>query len=410
MASTARRLMGFAVNSCMQFGNHKLVSVTRLSIYGHCRPLSQTTVRSFHFSDVNRNDIGSGKFGSGVNNAVTNTTSGTDWSPRLTSSNVTKKRTKRKAGSKVIMDEFGVRGYDHHHDEMTFPVVAYATCEEMNLEELRKGLLKQGLYTPTEWDEDLDLEDVVHSTAKYSIGVEAREIFFFREGAVVFWNVPDLERFSVLKFMKNFQVRSYQEMEVMQESEYMLYANVNESTRLTNKGKILIKGITDDSVEAILEKYTFSNAMALSVKLGIWESTLEKFVDGIEHVVEELKYAKKIKLTRDKVLQKTGVLFSLRHELNLNSDLLDTPDFYWERDRLESLYQKTINYLSINRRTKVMNEKLNQCFELLELILSHLNDKHHVRLEWLIILLITVEVGFEILHVLDRFGKATVYY
>jgi glutathione synthase len=272
------------------------------------------------------------------------------------------------------------------------------------LEELKKGLVDQGLYTPTDWDEDLDLEDVVHSTAKYSIGDEAREIFFFREGAVVFWNVPDLERFSVLKFMKSFQEKSYEESEVMQESEYMLYAKVEESTRLTNKGKILINGFNDDRLESILEKYTFSNAMALSVKLGIWESTLDNFVDGIEHVTEELKYAKEIKMTRDEVLQKTGELFSLRHELNLNSDLLDTPDFYWERDRLEGLYQKTINYLSTNRRTNVMNEKLNQCFELLELILSHLNDKHHVRLEWLIIILITVEVGFEILHVLDRYN------
>ena len=50
-----------------------------------------------------------------------------------------------------------------------------------------------------------------------------------------------------------------------------------------------------------------------------------------------------------------------------------------------------------------MNEKLNQCFELIELILSHLNDKHHVRLEWLIIILIMIEVGFEILHFVERF-------
>ena len=74
---------------------------------------------------------------------------------RNASSTVIKKRTKRKTGSKVIMDEFGVRGYDHHHDEMTFPVVAYATCDELNLEDLKKGLLGQGLYKPTEWGEGM---------------------------------------------------------------------------------------------------------------------------------------------------------------------------------------------------------------------------------------------------------------
>lgn len=50
-----------------------------------------------------------------------------------------------------------------------------------------------------------------------------------------------------------------------------------------------------------------------------------------------------------------------------------------------------------------MNEKLNHCVELAELISSNLNDTHHVRLEWMIIVLIMVEVGFEILHYIDRF-------
>lgn len=38
-----------------------------------------------------------------------------------------------------------------------------------------------------------------------------------------------------------------------------------------------------------LDKYTFSNAMILSVKLGIWEASLEKYIDTIESVTEDLK-------------------------------------------------------------------------------------------------------------------------
>ena len=40
------------------------------------------------------------------------------------------------------------------------------------------------------------------------------------------------------------------------------------------------------------------------------------------------------------------------HLINLSSDLLDTPDFYWDREDLETLYNKTYNYLNIARRTK----------------------------------------------------------
>lgn len=54
-----------------------------------------------------------------------------------------------------------------------------------------------------------------------------------------------------------------------------------------------------------------------------------------------------------------------------------------------------------------MNEKLNHCVELTDLVSSNLNDAHHVRLEWMIIILIMVEVGFEILHYADRFVNNT---
>lgn len=50
-----------------------------------------------------------------------------------------------------------------------------------------------------------------------------------------------------------------------------------------------------------------------------------------------------------------------------------------------------------------MNEKLNHCIELADLVSSNLNDTHHVRLEWMIIVLIMVEVAFEVLHYADRF-------
>jgi len=58
-------------------------------------------------------------------------------------------------------------------------------------------------------------------------------------------------------------------------------------------------------------------------------------------------------MSRSDVLRKTGELFALRHLINLSSDLLDTPDFYWEHEEQEELYQKMCSYFSINRRTRV---------------------------------------------------------
>lgn len=52
---------------------------------------------------------------------------------------------------------------------------------------------------------------------------------------------------------------------------------------------------------------------------------------------------------------------------------------------------------------QIVNEKISHCIELTELISSTLNDTHHVRLEWMIIVLIMVEVAFETIHYVERY-------
>ncbi|KYQ58448.1 Required for meiotic nuclear division protein 1 like protein, partial [Trachymyrmex zeteki] len=241
--------------------------------------------------------------------------------------------------------------------------------------------------------------DVIHAVAKYEVGHEPREIFFFREGSIVMWNISNLECGNVLQFLRRYEQNRYTEELVQTESELMnyTYADPGKKSHLKDGDIILAQEAGN------LDKYTFSNAMAQSVKLGIWEASLNRYVDSIEFVTEDLKIGKKIQMTQHEVLRKQGELFALRHRINLTSDLLDTPDFYWERDDLENLYQQTCGYFSIAKRTKVMNERLNHCLELVSILSSHLSDRHHIRLEWMIIILIMVEVAFEILHYIDRY-------
>lgn len=188
---------------------------------------------------------------------------------------------------------------------------------------------------------------------------------------------------------------------MLDESEIMFYNYSKE-----NQPAVLKNGnfyITKDDDKNVLEKYTFSNALSLSVKLGIWEASLNKYVDSMAYVTEDLKQGNEIKTTQAEMLRKTGELFALRHLINLSSDLLDTPDFYWDREHLETLYSQTNNYFNISKRTRVMNEKLNHCVELADLITSNINEKHHVRLEKIIIYLILIEVIFECIHYAERY-------
>lgn len=68
------------------------------------------------------------------------------------------------------------------------------------------------------------LPDVIHAVPKYEVGHEAREIYFFREGTVVLWNIPELESGNVMKFLKNYEDTGYSGGMVQGESEMMSYS------------------------------------------------------------------------------------------------------------------------------------------------------------------------------------------
>lgn len=49
-----------------------------------------------------------------------------------------------------------------------------------------------------------EVGDVVIANPVYTVGTEPREIIFFKEGAVVFWNCTELEASNVLDFVRRF--------------------------------------------------------------------------------------------------------------------------------------------------------------------------------------------------------------
>ena len=66
--------------------------------------------------------------------------------------------------------------------------------------------------------------------------------------------------------------------------------------------------------------------------------------------------------------------FGFRYKINLSSDLLMTPDFYWDRpETLENLYDKTCYFLDVYRRTRVRSVRI--------FLVSILNIK--VTFQWL---------------------------
>ncbi|KAK2826559.1 hypothetical protein Q5P01_020773 [Channa striata] len=262
-----------------------------------------------------------------------------------------------------------------NEDQDMMQCIAFATADQYHLPTLCHDLISHGFN-------EVALPRDASNVLVISTDVAAKPddnalMYFFREGSVVFWNVEEKTMKKVLRILENHEIQP-----------------MNGNTKLERGNFILSDEI--DQHGAVLEKFAFSNALCLSVKLAIWEVSLDNFVESIQSIPETLKSGKRVKLSSAEVMKKIGELFTLRHCINLRSDLLLTPDFYWDRENLEKLYDKTCQFLSINRRVNVVNEKLEHCTQLTDLMRSHLSEKHSLRLEWMIVILITIEVMFEL--------------
>uniref|UniRef100_UPI00398ED7FF required for meiotic nuclear division protein 1 homolog isoform X2 n=1 Tax=Pristiophorus japonicus TaxID=55135 RepID=UPI00398ED7FF len=226
---------------------------------------------------------------------------------------------------------------------------AFATADEYHLENLCHDLMSSGYHEITDLPRDAS-NVLVIGTDMLAKPKDYGLIFLFREGSVVFWNVEDKTVKRIMQILEPHEIQPYEVALVHWENEEVNY-RISEGHSKLHRGEILLNSDLEPD-ESILEKFAFSNALSLSVKLAIWEVSLDNFVESIQSIPEMLKAGKQVKLSRSEVMQKIGELFALRHRINLSSDLLMTPDFYWDRESLEQLYDKTCQFLNINRRVK----------------------------------------------------------
>ncbi|XP_062511125.1 required for meiotic nuclear division protein 1 homolog isoform X2 [Corticium candelabrum] len=266
--------------------------------------------------------------------------------------------------------------------------IAFATAEMCSLQKVQEALQQDHSFIVTHLPEDV--WNAVHATVKSDETQPSGDIFIFRFGTVVCWNVSQSQQQKVLKLVTACLSGAYSPKAVEQESETMVFAYKSGHSRLHHDTILLDSNVHED--KRLLEKYAFSDAMSLSVKLGMWEAALDKYVESIIWVPQTLKLGQTLKISRKQVLQKTGELIALRHEMNLMPDVSGTPDFYWDHHELELLYQQMCRHLDVSPRRKIVNEKLDYCSELTELLRTHMGEQHSNRLEWLIIILIAVEV------------------
>jgi uncharacterized Rmd1/YagE family protein len=240
----------------------------------------------------------------------------------------------------------------------------------------------------------------------YGGGVEASaDVFIFPYGTAVFWGMPPPAE---LKLLALLSLRGLYEHELgdpeTDDMEFHYHSTVRDRQGEEEGSEPLGKTrLSGDDVElcsaSAQEKLAVSYAFAQSTKLSVSERMVDTEIDRSKDVPVTLAKTGKIPLSAVEISKQIGRLFILRTGVNLTSDILDSPEAFWDDNTYESAYKKVQAYLDLSVRVDVLNTRLDIIRELLDMLNSQLETQHHIRLDWIIILLIFAGVVLQIVNI-----------
>ncbi|RKP12800.1 hypothetical protein BJ684DRAFT_22959 [Piptocephalis cylindrospora] len=227
------------------------------------------------------------------------------------------------------------------------------------------------------------------------------ELFIFDYGVIVFWGMEEKEEMRIIRELRPFTTEEIEKDDVETE-EFRFHYNSQYQPRIYNDI------ITLKNPHNYMTKLTISHAIAQSTKLALFERLAELRIEQTAVIPQEMASTGTVHMSRKAITKLIGQLFIVRINVNLVSNVLDTPEIFWSEPALEPLYQAIRGYLEISQRTEIINQRVSVIGDLLEMLKDHLNQKHSTKLEWIIIYVITFEtiigiitVCFDVYHLWD---------
>lgn len=218
------------------------------------------------------------------------------------------------------------------------------------------------------------------------------DIFFFSHGSFVCWGYNKRRELKWVEYVKDYATSIWPTIETDR-----FGFRFGEETSVDTHERFKIDIITLDSDNTQV-KLAISYALAQSIKLESFEDAIQQTVKKNSTLPEQMATRGVISLSRRLIFKRIGEIFLARSSINLDSEYLDTPEFFWRNPNLEPFYMMTKKFLDIPSRVMALNQKLDVLQELLHILNSQLQHRYSSLLETIIILLILIEIAISLIH------------
>lgn len=220
-----------------------------------------------------------------------------------------------------------------------------------------------------------------------------QDIFLFDHGSFVCWGLYNKQELQWLD-----KIRPYSNSLLPKtERDHFCFKISNEKTSIFahKRYKIDLINLRDDDYEI---KLAISYGLAQSIKLETFEAAVQYTIEVTANIPSNIARYGAIYLSRRSILKRIGEIFEVRSLINLSSEYLDTPEFFWQNTNLEPYYIMTKQFLDIPSRLGALNHKLDVLQELLDILNNQALHSYSSRLEITIIILILIEIAISLFH------------
>lgn len=140
----------------------------------------------------------------------------------------------------------------------------------------------------------------------------------------------------------------------------------------------------------LLNLLIITHVVSQSVALDLYEQKLADYYERSRDLIDNAGTYSIFK--RAKLARFAKQLVLIRHDMVIDLHLLDKPDIVWENEDAEALYNRLASILELKSRFEVVEYKLNSIKDDIIMVMDLTNHNHSSFLEWIIIVLIAVEI------------------
>jgi uncharacterized Rmd1/YagE family protein len=169
-------------------------------------------------------------------------------------------------------------------------------------------------------------------------------------------------------------------------------------------GRLAVKDLSEPRLLVI------ADALAKSVALGRDERRVNAVFDTIEPFAAELASKGRPPWRRKSMLELIGQTLLVRHRVSGRVAVEDKPDVLWDRPDLERLYARLEDEYELEARGRTLNAKIDVIGETARALTDLIDADRSVRLEWIIIVLIAMEIFLSIFQIFsDQHHERTLH-